>query len=104
MYLSRTREGGCVALLDDRNPAFARLLSKPSDGLEPETPSLPWRFSGGTGVHNWAFTITFFLQIGTSRCALSARSCPRVPKLMYPSRTRGLLSSYKTSNNLMRPN
>ena len=35
---------------------------EPSDGLEPSTPSLPWRFSGGTGVHGRALTLTFLLQ------------------------------------------
>ncbi len=38
VYPSRTREGGCVAAPDDRNSAFAGLLCKPSDGLEPSTP------------------------------------------------------------------
>jgi hypothetical protein len=40
--------------------------------------------------------------LAPSRCALSARVCPCVPELMYPSRTRGLLPSYKTSNALHR--
>jgi hypothetical protein len=34
--------------------------------------------------------ITFFLQIVPSRCVARARACPRVLKLMYPSRTREL--------------
>jgi hypothetical protein len=45
-------------------------------------------FRGGTGVHGRALAVTFFLQIATSRGVLHARGCPRVPNLMYPSRTR----------------
>jgi hypothetical protein len=41
VYPSRTRTAEGVAVLEDRNPAIAGLLSKPSDGLEPSTPSLP---------------------------------------------------------------
>ena len=34
---------------DNKNPRFAGIL-EPSDGLEPSTPSLPWRFEGEDGV------------------------------------------------------
>jgi len=34
----------------------------------------------------------------SSRGDLSARGCPRVPNLMYPSRTRVLLSVLTTEN------
>ena len=30
------------------------IANKPSDGLEPSTPSLPWRFRGGIGAHDRA--------------------------------------------------
>ena len=43
------------------------LWAKPSDGLEPSTPSLPCFFWGGTGVHARASAGTFVLQIGMSR-------------------------------------
>jgi hypothetical protein len=69
---------------------------EPSDGLEPSTPSLPWRFTGGTGGHGRPLAITFLLEIGPSRRVSCARECPRVPRLMYPSRTRGALSVFKT--------
>jgi hypothetical protein len=39
-------------------------FAEPSDGLEPSTPSLPWRFEGGTGGHGRTLAITLFLQIG----------------------------------------
>ena len=55
---------------------FAGLFRKPSDGLEPSTPSLPWRVRGGTGVHGRARAITFLLQIGRFE---ACRSCPLVP-------------------------
>jgi hypothetical protein len=77
---------------------FAGLLSKPSDGLEPSTPSLPWRFRGGTGGHRRALAITFLLQIVPSRRVSRARACPLVRGLMYPSRTRGVLSVLETDD------
>jgi hypothetical protein len=52
--------------------------------------------AGGTRGHGRALAITFFLQIGPSRYVQHARACPRVPELMYPSRTRGVLSVCKT--------
>jgi hypothetical protein len=85
-----------VARSDDKKCLFAGISSKPSDGLEPSTPSLPWRFGGGTGGHGRASAITFFLQMDASRYVARIRVCPRVPELMYPSRTRGLLSVFRT--------
>ena len=47
--LGRARDGRpevlCGAELDNKNPRFPGIssLPKPSDGLEPSTPSLPWR-------------------------------------------------------------
>jgi hypothetical protein len=55
---------------------FAGLLVKTSDGLEPSTPSIPWRFWGGTGWHGRASADTFVLQIRPSRCVLRARARP----------------------------
>ena len=52
----------------------------------------------GTGGHGRARAVTLFLQIEPSRRVDHARVCPRVLKLMYPSRTRGSLSVSKTSN------
>ena len=75
---------------------------KPSDGLEPSTPSLPWRFRGGTGGHGRASAVTFSLQSDRSRRVLSVRACPRVLTLMYPSRTCGMLPNYKTGNGVSR--
>ena len=71
---------------------------KPSDGLEPSTPSLPWRFRGGTGGYGRALATTIFLQIAPLECVSDVRACPRVLKLMYPSRTRGALPVRTTGN------
>ena len=69
-----------------RKRLISRNFLKPSDGLEPSTPSLP----SSAGI--------FFLEIDPSSRVGRARACPRVPDLMYPSRTRGVLSVYKTDN------
>jgi hypothetical protein len=47
---------------------------------------------GGTGGQRGARAITFFLQIERSTGVRRVRAYPRVPKLMYPSRTRGLFT------------
>jgi hypothetical protein len=88
----------CVQRTDNTKCLFAGTLWKPSDVLEPSTPSLPWRFRGGTGGHGRAFAITFSLQIGPVERVSGARACPRAPSLMYPSRTRAPLSVCKTSS------
>src|SRR5437762_3102899 len=53
---------------------FAGLFRKPSDGLEPSTPSLPSRFRGGNRGHDRASAVTFFLQIGASGRLNDART------------------------------
>ena len=78
------------------SPICRAFVPKPSDGLEPSTPSLPWRFWGGTGGHGPALAITFLLQILASRRVGRVRECPRVLDLTYPSRTRGPLSVSQT--------
>ncbi len=47
-----------------KNYPICRVFSKPSDGLEPSTPSLPFRFRGGTRGHPRAFTATKAQQSG----------------------------------------
>lgn len=87
-----------VLSADNNKVPIWSTFCKPSDGLEPSTPSLPWRFPGGTGGHGRALADMFFLQIGVLGCVSNARACPRVPELMYPSRTRALLSVLTTEN------
>jgi hypothetical protein len=50
------------------------ITNKPSDGLEPSTPSLPWKFWSGTGVRERPPATTFVLQIEPSRCVRFARA------------------------------
>ena len=73
-------------------------MSKPSDGLEPSTRSLPWRSRRGNRVHGRSFARTLVLQIRRYECVGSAHACPAVLSLMYPSRTREPLSVLKTHN------
>ena len=77
---------------------ICRVFVKPSDGLEPSTPSLPWRSRGGAGGHRRALAITFLLQIELLPRVDRARACTRVPTLMYPSRTRDALPVLVTEN------
>jgi hypothetical protein len=65
-----------------RKELISRNFAEPSDGLEPSTPSLP----------------SFDLQIGALRHVTRVLAYPRVVDLMYPSRTRALLSVLKTDN------
>jgi hypothetical protein len=87
-----------LVIADNTIARFAGILRKPSDGLEPSTPSLPWRFRGGTRGHGRAFAATFLLQIGQSGRVADARAWSLVLELLYPSRTRVLLSVLKTHN------
>jgi hypothetical protein len=71
-------------------------MSKPSDGLEPSTPSLPCRFWGGKGVHARSSATPFLLLIRSFVVPRPCRETSRVSFLMCPFCVRGLLSSYKT--------
>jgi hypothetical protein len=63
---------------------FAGTLAKPSDGLEPSTPSLPWRFLGVTRVHTRSPTTQFSLLIRPLRATNVRREASRVSFLMCP--------------------
>jgi hypothetical protein len=49
-----------------------------------ETPQVPASTAGHS--RSW-----FFLHIETLRRVFRARACPRMPKLVYPSRTRAVV-------------
>jgi transposase len=66
-------------------------FAEPSDGLEPSTPSLPWRFRGVTRVHVRSLATQFFLQIGPSEESGMRRETSRVSFLMCPFCVRGQL-------------
>jgi hypothetical protein len=72
---------------------FAGRLFKPSDGLEPSTPSLPWRFSGVTRVHARSPATKFLLQIGLLQAMEMRRATSRVSFLMCPFCVRALMPS-----------
>jgi hypothetical protein len=77
--------------LDNKNPAFAGSL-KPSDGLEPSTPSLPWKFGSVTRGHARSLATQFLLQIGPFEESGMGRKTSRVSFLMCPFCVRALLS------------
>jgi NAD(P)-dependent dehydrogenase (short-subunit alcohol dehydrogenase family) len=54
-------------------------------------------------VHARSSPATSILQMRPSVRATDARACPRVLDLVYPSRTRGVLSLCKTDNGAMGP-
>ena len=77
--VARTRDVSGICPRSSRRQQGKRhlqALSRSPDGLEPSTPSLPWRFPGGTGAHRRACAITVLPQIGPSRCVNRARTCP----------------------------
>src|SRR5262249_23680746 len=55
-----------------REAHLQALSRKPSDGLEPSTPSLPWRSRGGHHVTAPTVSVTFVLKNSGSRCVGSA--------------------------------
>jgi hypothetical protein len=77
----------CTRLVPAKRPIFAAagnatcrftgFFFKPSGGLEPSTPFLPWRFQGVTRVHARPLATQFFLQIALLRdVARSFLMCP----------------------------
>jgi hypothetical protein len=75
---------------------FAGTLGKPSDGLEPSTPSLPWRFLGVTRVHARSLATHILLQIGLLLPLGMRSKASRVSFLMCPFCVRGSLSVLTT--------
>jgi hypothetical protein len=63
---------------------FAGTSCKPSDGLEPSTPSLPWRFPGVTRVHARSSATRFLLQIRPFASPRMRRETSRVSFLLCP--------------------
>jgi hypothetical protein len=73
-------------------------FAKPSDGLEPSTPSLPWRFRGVTRVHARSLATQFLLQIRLLQAVEMRREASRVSFLMCPFRVRALLLALTTDD------
>jgi hypothetical protein len=76
---------------------FAGTFTKPSDGLEPSTPSLPWRFWRVTRVHARSLTTRFFLQIRPFDEVAMRRETSRVSFLMCPFYVRVVLLMLTTN-------
>ena len=71
-------------------------FAEPSDGLEPSTPSLPWRFQDVTRVHARSLATRFLLQIALLLGLEMRREASRVSFLMCPFCVRGLLTAPTT--------
>jgi len=71
-------------------------MSKPSDGLEPSTPSLPWKSRRVTRVHVRSSAASFLLQIRLSRRTPMRRAASCVSFLMCPFCVRVLLTGSTT--------
>ena len=92
-----SERGKCRSARIQKTP-FCGAFAEPSDGLEPSTPSLPWRFGSVTRVHARSLASMFVLQIGSSARDNNERACPDVLGLAYPSRTRLSLSVLQIEN------
>ena len=87
MYPFRTRETLAPRLGRQQKDPFAGFLTKPSDGLEPSTPSLPFRFRGGKGGHERVTATTKAPQTGRIRRRYIAREWTRMVGLVFASRS-----------------
>jgi len=101
LHNSRFATRAEVPLPGERLPELSDLqvvscLRRPSDGLEPSTPSLPWRFPGVTRVHARSFATQFLLQIGASNASGMRREASRVSFLMCPFCVRASSSDLAT--------
>jgi hypothetical protein len=76
---------------------LATTKTKPSDGLEPSIPSLPWRFWGVTRVHARSLATHFLLQIGLLQAVEMRREASRMSFLMCPFCVRAPSSVWATS-------
>jgi hypothetical protein len=76
---------------ETQKPPVCSNFIKPSDGLEPSTPSLPWRFRGVTRVHERSLAAQFFLEIAPNELSTMRREPSRVSFLMCPFCVRVLM-------------
>ena len=78
--------------------AICAAFAEPSGGLEPSTPSLPWRFRSVTRVHARSLAAHILLQIAPFEGPAMRRETSRVSFLMCLFCVRDLLSVLKTPN------
>jgi hypothetical protein len=97
--------GMCPRVLqtDNNKCPFAGTFKEPSGGLEPPTPSLPWRFQGVTRVHARSLATQFRLQIGLLQAVEMRREASRVSFLMCPFCVRRALLDLATAPTGRRP-
>src|SRR5215203_6199901 len=91
LHTHRTLEA--VQVQPTEKVAISAAFVEPSDGLEPSTPSLPWRFRGVTRVHARSSATRFLLQIGLMQRGTMRRETSRVSFLMCPFCVRAELFS-----------
>jgi hypothetical protein len=77
-------------------PPIYGAFAEPSDGLEPSTPSLPWRFRGVTRDHARSLATHFRLQIGSFWRRGMRRETSGVSFLMCPFCVRALMPGEAT--------
>jgi hypothetical protein len=87
---SRTREASESRQRRQHLSLFAGLLCKPSDGLEPSTPSLPSWGAGGRRGHGRVLAATKTPQTEGFRRGAMTRAWTRVYKLVFASRSHRL--------------
>jgi hypothetical protein len=87
----------CSYAIEATKKAICWPLVKPSDGLEPSTPSLPWRFPGVTRGHARSLATRIVLQTTLFECGEMRRETSRVSFLMCPFCVRASLSDEATA-------
>jgi len=85
-----------VQVLAKQKAPICGTFAEPSSGLEPETPSLPWKFESVTRVHARSFATQFLLQIGLMQAENMRREASRVSFLMCPFCVRPVLPDEAT--------
>jgi hypothetical protein len=77
--------------LDKVTDRFAGISAKPSDELEPSTPSLPFSFRGGKRGHGRVISGTKGPRVEAIGRGVATRAFPRVNGLVFAPRSHGTL-------------
>jgi hypothetical protein len=86
-----------------RKAPICRNFAEPSNGLEPSTPSLPWKFGSVTRVHARSLAAQFLLQISVLQAVEMRRETSRVSFLMCPFCVRVSVPNATTRSTGRRP-
>ena len=95
LHIHRTLE--YVQVPSTEKVPISGAFAEPSDGLEPSTPSLPWKSGRVTRVHRRSIRTQFFLQIGANQLSRMRREASRVSFLMCPFCVRVVMPGEATS-------